>query len=153
MSEHLIDYPVVVERFKTLLKANALKFTKQRELVLKCLYDHKGHFTPEEIQTLIQKQNPTLNVGIATIYRTLALLEEENLASSLSFGTQGKRYEFGMHQHHDHLICTQCGTIIEFFDEALEARQDAIAKEHQFQMQDHTMKIYGICNTCQSQQR
>ena len=149
MSEQLISYTVVLERFKKLLKSNQLKFTKQREVVLKCLYEHDGHFTPEEIYNIIQTENPSMKLGIATIYRTLAILEQENIATSLSFGTQGKRYEFGMHQHHDHLICTQCGKIIEFLDEAIEERQHAIAKKHHFQMQDHTMKIYGICESCQ----
>ena len=149
MSEQLIDYQVVLERFKKHLKTKQLKFTKQREIVLKSLYEHKGHFTPEELHQIIQQKYPSMSVGIATIYRTLAILEQENIATSLSFGIQGKKYEFGMHQHHDHLICTQCGKIIEFLDDLIEQRQHAIAQKHHFQMQDHTMKIYGICKACQ----
>lgn len=145
----MITYSVLLAQFKTLLKNNTLKFTKQRELILKFLYENEGHFTPEDIYMRIKRSYPDVNIGIATIYRTLTLLENEGIASSISFGTQGKKYEFGMRKHHDHLICTECGEIIEFFDETIEERQEKIAKKFSFQMTDHTMKIIGICKKCQ----
>ena len=145
----MIPYPILLEQFKSLLKSNTLKFTKQRELILKFLYENEGHFTPEDIYILIKKAYPSVNIGIATIYRTLTLLENEGIASSISFGAQGKKYELGLKNHHDHLICTQCGEIIEFFDETIEARQEEIAKKFNFQMTGHTMKIIGICEKCQ----
>ena len=146
----MITYEILLEQFKTLLKTNTLKFTKQRELILKFLYENDGHYTPEEIYMLLKKSYPDVNVGIATVYRTLTLLEDSGIASSISFGTQGKKYELGLKKHHDHLICTRCGKIIEFFDETIEERQEEIAKKHKFKMQDHTMKIIGLCETCQS---
>jgi len=145
----MIGYPLLLEKFQTLLKENALKFTKQRELVLKFLYENHGHFTPEDIYTLLKEQHPDVNIGIATVYRTLALLETSEIASSISFGVQGKKYELGLKKHHDHLICTKCGTIIEFYDETIEERQEAIAKKFNFKMTDHTMKITGLCEKCQ----
>lgn len=145
----MIEYPLLLEKFQTLLKENALKFTKQRELVLKFLYENNGHFTPEDIYTLLKEQHPDVNIGIATVYRTLALLETSEIASSISFGVQGKKYELGLKKHHDHLICTKCGTIIEFYDETIEERQEEIAKKFNFQMTDHTMKIIGLCEKCQ----
>jgi Fur family ferric uptake transcriptional regulator len=145
----MIQYPLLLEKFQTLLKENALKFTKQRELVLKFLYENNGHFTPEDIYTLLKEQHPDVNIGIATVYRTLALLETSEIASSISFGVQGKKYELGLKKHHDHLICTKCGTIIEFYDETIEERQEAIAKRFNFKMTDHTMKITGLCEKCQ----
>src|SRR5210317_1240831 len=123
----MIEYPLLLEKFQTLLKENSLKFTKQRELVLKFLYEHDGHFTPEHIYTLLKEQYPNINIGIATVYRTLSLLETSQIASSISFGVQGKKYELGLKKHHDHLICTKCGAIIEFFDEIIEERQKEIA--------------------------
>ena len=105
----MITYPRLLEKFKTLLKSNTLKFTKQRELILKFLYENEGHFTPEDIYMLLKKEYPEINIGIATVYRTLTLLEESDIASSISFGAQGKKYELGLKQHHDHLICTSCG--------------------------------------------
>lgn len=146
----MITYEILLEQFKTLLKTNTLKFTKQRELILKFLYENDGHYTPEEIYMLLKKSYPDVNIGIATVYRTLTLLEDSGIASSISFGTQGKKYELGLKKHHDHLICTRCGKIIEFFDEMIEERQEKIAQKHHFKMQDHTMKIIGLCETCQS---
>jgi len=146
----MITYPLLLEQFKTLLKSNTLKFTKQRELILKFLYENEGHFTPEEIYMLLKKEYPDVNIGIATVYRTLTLLEDSGIASSISFGVQGKKYELGLKKHHDHLICTQCGEIIEFFDETIEERQEEIAKHFNFLMKDHTMKIIGLCQKCQT---
>ena len=146
----MITYEILLEQFKTLLKTNTLKFTKQRELILKFLYENDGHYTPEEIYMLLKKSYPDVNIGIATVYRTLTLLEDSGIASSISFGTQGKKYELGLKKHHDHLICTRCGKIIEFFDEMIEDRQEKIAEKYHFKMQDHTMKIIGLCETCQS---
>jgi len=145
----MIAYPLLLEKFQTLLKENSLKFTKQRELVLKFLYENDGHFTPEDIYTLLKEQYPDVNIGIATVYRTLSLLETSQIASSISFGVQGKKYELGLKKHHDHLICTKCADIIEFFDETIENRQEEIAKKFNFQMTDHTMKIIGLCENCQ----
>ncbi len=145
----MISYPDLLEKFKTLLKNNALKFTRQRELILKFLYENEDHYTPEEIYMLLKQQYPDINVGIATVYRTLTLLEESHIVSSISFGSQGKKYELGLKKHHDHLICIQCGDIIEFYDEVIEARQDAIAEKFNFKMVDHSMKIEGICEDCQ----
>jgi Fur family ferric uptake transcriptional regulator len=145
----MITYPLLLDKFKTLLKNNTLKFTKQRELILKFLYENDGHFTPEDIYMLLKKKNPDINIGIATVYRTLTLLEESNIASSISFGAQGKKYELGLKKHHDHLICSACGEIIEFFDETIEDQQEKIAKKFNFKMTDHTMKIIGLCETCQ----
>jgi len=147
----MTTYPLLLEKFKALLKSNALKFTKQRELILKFLYENEGHFTPEDIYMLIKKAYPDVNIGIATVYRTLTLLENEGIASSISFGAQGKKYELGLKKHHDHLICTSCGEIIEFFDETIETQQEKIAEKHHFLMTDHTMKIIGLCEKCQKQ--
>jgi len=147
----MITYDALLEQFKQLLKQNGLKFTKQRELILKFLYKNEGHFTPEDIYMLMKKNHPDVTIGIATVYRTLTLLEKEGIATSISFGVQGKKYELGEKEHHDHLICTKCGKIIEFFDDVIEARQEAIAKKYNFKMQDHTMKIVGLCETCQKE--
>ncbi|MEJ2500839.1 MAG: transcriptional repressor, partial [Campylobacterales bacterium] len=61
---------------------------------------------------------------------------------------QGKKYELGAKEHHDHMICTECGAITEFVDEEIEKRQHAIAEAHGFLMTDHSMQIYGICAEC-----
>ena len=144
-----VEYEELLNDFKILLKKNNLKFTIQREVILETLYNSDEHLTPESLHQLIQKKYPDLNTGIATIYRTLALLEGSSVVTSLSFGAQGKKYELGAKHHHDHLICTECGNITEFVDEEIEKRQHEITKELGFKMSDHSMQIYGICKDCQ----
>ncbi len=152
-NDKTIKYEQLLSDFKSLLKKNNLKFTIQREVILETLYACDEHLTPESLHQLIQKEYPDLKTGIATVYRTLALLEESNMVTSLSFGVQGKKYELGAKEHHDHFICTQCGSITEFVDDQIEQRQHKIAEELNFKMQDHSMQIYGICYLCQQKQK
>ena len=97
----------------------------------------------------IKLDAPELNIGIATIYRTLTLLEEAGLVTSISLDKQGKKYELADKEHHDHMICTNCGKIIEFIDNEIEERQKQISKQHKFKMTGHSMQIYGLCHECQ----
>ena len=145
-----IEYAALLEEFKTLLKKNGEKFTIQREIILETLYNSDEHLTPEALHQLIQKEHPELKTGIATIYRTLSRLEESDIVTSLSFGAQGKKYELGAKDHHDHMICTECGNITEFVDDEIEKRQELIAKKFDFKISDHSMQIYGLCKNCQN---
>lgn len=147
-TEHTVEYANLLEDFKKLLKKNSLRFTTQREKILEALYESEGHLTPEGLHNMLQEKHPNLKIGIATIYRTLSLLEDSNIVTSLSFGAQGKKYELGTKEHHDHMICTECGDIIEFVDESIENRQHEIAEALGFQMDDHSMQIYGVCKKC-----
>ncbi len=149
-NDKTIEYEQLLNDFKNLLKQNSLKFTIQREVILETLYKSDEHLTPESLHRLIQENFPELKTGIATIYRTLALLEESQMVTSLSFGAQGKKYELGAKEHHDHMICTSCGDITEFVDEKIEDRQNSIAQELGFKISDHSMQIYGICKNCQN---
>ncbi len=144
-----LSYEELLEKFKVLLKANNLKYTTQREAILKTLYDHPDHFTPENLYMLVKENYPDLNTGITTVYRTLNLLEENNIATSISFGSAGKKFELGNKPHHDHLICEECGDIVEFENDEIEKLQDKIAKMHDFKLTNHLMQLYGICKKCQ----
>ena len=148
-TDKTVEYTQLLNDFKTLLKNNSLKFTIQREVILETLYNSDEHLTPESLHHLIQNDFPDLKTGIATVYRTLSLLEESNMVTSLSFGAQGKKYELGAKEHHDHMICTTCGDITEFVDEEIENRQHSIAEALGFEMSDHSMQIYGLCKNCQ----
>jgi len=148
-NDRTVEYEQLLNDFKLLIKKNNLKFTIHREVILQTLYNSDEHLTPEALHHLIQERYPELKTGIATVYRTLALLEDSNVVTSLSFGAQGKKYELGAKEHHDHLICTTCGNITEFVDEEIEKRQHAITDELDFKMSDHSMQIYGICSKCQ----
>lgn len=144
-----IEYDALLASFKELLKQNKLKFTSQREIILRTLYSTNEHFMPENLHAFIKERYPELNVGIATIYRTLNLLEVANMATSISLGIHGKKFELGNKPHHDHMICKSCNTIIEFEDKQIEKLQQKIADEKQFKLTGHIMQLYGICGKCQ----
>lgn len=148
-----IEYDSLLLRFKELLKHNSLKFTTQREIILKTLYNNDEHFTPESLYLLIKEKHPSLNVGIATIYRTLNLLEESDIVSSISFGSAGKKYELANKPHHDHIICKSCGLIVEFENDEIEAAQEEIAFKNGFKLTGHMMQLYGVCQQCQKKQK
>jgi len=143
------EYSYLLGELKKILKENNLKFTRQREVILKVLFDCTEHLSPEEILNLVKKESPQDNIGIATIYRNLSFFEEHGLAESISFGKDGKKYEIGHKTHHDHLVCLECGKIIEFIDDIIEAQQEEVAKKYNFKMFGHTMKIEGLCEECQ----
>ena len=137
------------EELKRVLKEKGMKYTEQRAVILEILFNLDEHLSAEEIHNIIKKEHPEYNIGIATVYRTLNFLEEAELISSISFGSEGKKYEGNKDMHHDHLICTKCGKIVEFFDEQIEKRQEEIARENGFKITDHSMQIYGLCSKCQ----
>jgi len=144
----MLEYELMLKELQRVIKSKNLKYTKQREVILYALYHNRGHHSPEDILNYIKSSFPDENIGIATIYRTLTLFEEEGLAESISFGKDGKKYEVGHKNHHDHLICLECGKIIEFVDEIIEKQQIVVSKKYNFHMIDHTMKIEGYCDKC-----
>ena len=143
-----IEFNVFLERFKKSVSKIGLKNSIQKDYILKTLYFSTEHLTAEEISNKI-KQNYNVSIGIATVYRALSFLEEVDLITSITFGTDGKKYESNAKSHHDHLICTTCGKIIEFIDDEIEKRQDKIAKKNKFRITSHSMQLYGTCENCQ----
>jgi len=144
-----MHYEELLTEFKNIIKAKGLKFTIQREAILETLYKNPQHFTSENLYFLIKQNYPKLNMGIATVYRTLTLLEESGLVSSISLGVQGKKYEIANKPHHDHLICINCGKIVEFENQQIESLQQEIAQKNGFALTDHIMQLYGTCSDCQ----
>lgn len=134
---------------KKIVKQKGLKYTEQREIILQVLLNAPGHLSAEDVYNEVKINFPDSNIGIATVYRALSFLEEVHLVTSISFGTDGKKYETNTKSHHDHLICISCGKIIEFVDEDIEKRQDKIAKENGFKIKNHVMQLFGICSDCQ----
>lgn len=143
-----LEYNSLLINFKELLKNNSLKFTKQREVVLKTLYEKNDHFTPEDLYIFLKSTYPELNIGIATVYRTLNLLEESHMVTSISFGVAGKKFELANKPHHDHMICKSCGLIIEFQNDKIEQLQLEIAQANRFKITSHLMQLRGLCEEC-----
>jgi len=145
----MISSEEAIEELKKIVKQKGLKYTEQREIVLNILIHAEDHLTAEEVYNEIKSKDSDSNIGIATVYRALSFLEEVDLITSITFGSDGKKYESNSKSHHDHLICTECGKIVEFLDEEIEKRQERIAKKNKFKITNHSMQLYGICEDCQ----
>lgn len=134
------------------IRSRGLKATRQRDLIVEALARAKGHLTVEQIVTDVRRQDA--RVSQATVYRTMRLLVECGLASARQFGDGQTLYEIaGERNHHDHLICTRCKTIIEFENDRIEHLQDSVAKRHGFLVTHHKMELYGLCKQCREEER
>ena len=135
------------EVFLKHIQKQGLKRTAQRDLILDVFLRTEGHLSGEDLYRLVREKDPT--VGQTTVYRTLRLLTEAGLAREVRFGDGRAHYEHNYkHQHHDHMICSECGKIIEFYSPELEAIQDAMAAKHRFQLTEHLLRMIGICADC-----
>lgn len=138
--------------FKTRIYKEGLKATKQREEVLNTLLNSSGHRSLAQIYAQVVKTNP--KIGYTTVYRTLKLLTRLGLATQRKFADGETRYEPASEgRHHDHLICLDCGKIIEFEDPTLEALQKRIAQGRRFKISHHRMELYGQCEGCDQKKR
>jgi Fur family transcriptional regulator, ferric uptake regulator len=134
------------------LKRARLKRTSQRDLILEVFLDTEEHVSSEDLYHMVKEKDPT--VGFTTIYRTLKLLKESGLARELEFHDGRMLYEHEYkHTHHDHLICTQCGKLIEFYNEQIETIQDEIVRAYNFKPLHHSHRIFGICADCQKAEK
>src|SRR6476660_2944760 len=140
------------EVFLKHIQKRGLKRTAQRDLILEVFLRNEGHLSGEDLYQLVREKDPT--VGQTTVYRTLRLLTEAGLAREVRFGDGRAHYEHNYkHEHHDHMICSECGKIIEFDSPELEAIQDAMAAKHRFEITQHLLRIIGICAQCQAAPR
>lgn len=133
--------------FITYLAEQQLKDTTQRRKILELFLKTKRHVTAEEIHQELQKHK--IRVGVSTIYRTMKLLCDCNLAREVNFGDGHTRFEQHHNkQHHDHMICMVCGRTIEFYNEMIEKIQSDIARIHDFSVYRHRLEIFGKCQRC-----
>ncbi len=133
------------------IQGAGLRKTGQRDLILETFLRTEEHLSSEDLYWLVQKQDPA--VGQTTVYRTLKLLTEAGLAREVRLGDGKTYYEHHYdHEHHDHMICTECGKVIEFFSPELEAMQDAMAEKYNFKPTHHSLRILGLCDDCQQKE-
>ena len=131
------------EQLSEYLSGQGLKSTRQRDVVLNAFVSAGRHLSAEELYLLVKKSNP--GIGYATVYRTLKLLAEAGLADERRFEDGFTRYEYNASDgHHDHLICTRCGRIIEFENERIEQLQQDVARKNRFQVKSHKLELYGV---------
>jgi Fur family ferric uptake transcriptional regulator len=125
-----------------------LRKTSQRDLIMETFLSTEEHLTIEDLHRLVQRRDPT--IGHTTVYRTLKLLTEAGLAREVRFGDNKTYFEHHHdHDHHDHMICTACGRVLEFFSEAIENLQDEMAEQFGFLPTHHSLRMWGLCSDCQ----
>lgn len=127
------------------LAKHQLKLTRQREQIL-TVFLRMEHITAEQMYRMLAKKDP--HIGLATIYRTLNLFCEAGLAQARHFGTQTQYDNISHKGHHDHLICTDCGKIVEFENCDIERLQEEVAKRNGFTIKTHKLELYGVCTNC-----
>lgn len=133
--------------FQDYIARQGLKSTRQRDIILDAFLSSDRHLSIEELYLKLRAKHP--NIGYATVYRTLKLFAESGIAREIHFGDGQTRYEHVSEgEHHDHLVCTGCGTIIEFENESIEKLQDEVAAAHGFLIKHHKLELYGLCAKC-----
>jgi len=132
----------MTNRLIDLCLQKGLRMTDQRRVIARVLGEAHDH---PDVDELYRRASAIDNrISIATVYRTVRLFEEAGILSRLDFGDGRSRYEEVPTEHHDHLIDTKSGKVIEFHNDELEALQERIARELGYKLVDHRMELYGI---------
>lgn len=132
------------------LRKVGLKVTLPRLKILKILEEAKPHhISAEAVYKALLKQGE--DVGLATVYRVLTQFETAGLVKRHNFESGHSIFELEQGEHHDHLVCNRCETVVEFVDELIERRQEQIAKKAGFEVTNHSHTIYGVCKNCQKE--
>lgn len=133
--------------FRAYLQEQGLKTTRQREIILDAFLKSSAHSSTEELYLKLRRKHK--NIGYATVHRTLKLFADCGIAAERHFGDGTTRFE-ATHasEHHDHLICTGCGAILEFEEPRIEELQRQIAEQHGFSISSHRLELYGSCANC-----
>ena len=142
---------IAVESSKRLARLGGsekgLKSTRQRDIIVTEFLKQEDHITSEDLYRKVSRRHK--EIGHTTVYRTLKLLAESGLATERIFADHLTRYEpVSAGEHHDHLICINCGSITEFENPKLERMQEKIASDFGFSIVDHKMEFYGYCREC-----
>lgn len=126
------------------IKNSGLKATLPRIKILEIFQKtSQRHMTAEDVYKALLVEDA--DIGLATVYRVLTQFEQAGLVSRNHFETGKAVFELNQGHHHDHLVCMTCGRVEEFYDEQIEARQHAIAKERGFELQEHSLALYAAC--------
>ncbi|BEP45245.1 ferric iron uptake transcriptional regulator [Variovorax sp. 375MFSha3.1] len=129
------------------LKNTGLKATLPRLKILEIFQTGaQRHMTAEDVFRVLLNEHS--DIGLATVYRVLTQFEQAGILERSHFESGKAVYELNEGTHHDHLICTSCGKVEEFYDAEIERRQQMIAKDKGWILQDHAMSLYGLCGDC-----
>ena len=137
--------------FRRYLKDQGLPHTRQREVVAQVVFASEGHLSVEDLERRLREMGH--RIGKATIYRTLDLLVRSRLVVEHDFGEGFKRYEHRLSREpvHEHLICLECGRVIEFESWEVQDVRARVTQRHGFRAARHKLEIYGLCRQCQEE--
>ena len=128
-----------------LLKKAGLKITEPRLTILALMQKHsEQHFSAEDVYKVLLENGA--DIGLATVYRVLNQFDEAKILIRHNFEGNKSVFELAPTQHHDHIICTDCGKVFEFNDELIESRQKEISKQHGIELSSHSLYLYGKCS-------
>jgi Fur family ferric uptake transcriptional regulator len=148
--KHNREEDSVMRIFTSYLERKGYRKTHERFAVLHEIYSIRGHFDVESLYE--EMKTKKYAVSIATVYNTIELLLECNLVKKHQFGENTSRYEKSFKcGNHDHLICTACGEVVEFWNPAVKEIQDAATISTGFEVSYHALYFYGLCPKCKSQ--
>jgi len=126
------------------LKSTGLKATLPRLKILEIFQTgQRRHMTAEDVFRVLLDEHS--DIGLATVYRVLTQFEQAGLLVRSNFESGKAVYELNEGQHHDHLVCLDCGRVEEFYDPQIEQRQQAVALAHGFELQEHALSLYAHC--------
>lgn len=143
------ENPVLLTTIQSYLHQHGYKMTPQREEIIRVLLHTRDHLSVEDIYSILKRQN--LNIGLATVYRTMDILYDIKVVDKVSFGDHIVRYEWrkeSLNRAHHHLFCTECGKIIELDDDLLSMLDRVIRDKYEFYLEDHPLSLYGVCADC-----
>jgi Fur family ferric uptake transcriptional regulator len=135
------------KKITTELKRHNYKLTKQRQAVIDTIIASQDQLTPAMIYEKVHRTYP--EVGLVTIYRTLGILSELGLVCELHTGDDCPTYTIGAPNHHHHLVCSQCGRVVDFSGHKLEELEARLTRESGFRIDNHILEFIGLCSLCQ----
>ena len=131
------------------LRQHGYKLTRQRWVVIQTIASTQDHLTPATIYDKVHQDHP--NIGFVTIYRTLDILAKLGLICELHAGGSCHSYTISAPGHHHHLLCSKCGTVIDFTGYDLSQLEQKLSLETGFEIEDHLLEFIGLCQACQKE--
>jgi len=130
------------------LKESGLKLTLPRMQILELLEEQTDdkHLSAEDIYKILIEKNS--EIGLATVYRVLTQFEAAGIVNKHNFDGMHAVFELNDGKHHDHMVCEKCGLVQEFHNNKIEELQQEVALNHQFNITDHSLYLYGLCAKC-----
>jgi Fur family transcriptional regulator, ferric uptake regulator len=148
------DFQQAVERLRDYVRANNLRYTPEREEIVRAVFELETHFSVAHVAEIVRRQGG--KTSLTTIYRNMEHLVRAGLVNEVKCGrcTDEQIYEhIHQDQHHDHLTCIRCGRVVEFAEEAIEVLQDHVAAKYGFELVRHHLDLQGVCGPCRERER